>query len=99
MLRRSNSAFRSSSTTVANATRSDPIKAPHARAQRLDTRLWQNDRGECLPSRGMTQIPIGVIGRACPRCGSHHLVGVKITATADEMDPNIGCMRCNFFWD
>ena len=77
----------------------DLIMAAQARAQHLETPLWQNDRGERLPSRGTTKIPIGVLGRACPRCGSHDLVGVKITPTADDWDPNIGCMGCNSFWD
>ncbi len=49
--------------------------------------------------RGYVPLPVGVLGAACPRCGSPSLIGALITENADESDPNLLCLDCGYWRD
>ena len=49
--------------------------------------------------RAFVPLPIGVARSACLRCGSSSVVGALITETADECDPNMLCLNCNYWRD
>ena len=39
-------------------------------------------------------LPQGYKFSVCPTCGSTHLIGVMVTPSADEQDPDIMCKNC-----
>jgi hypothetical protein len=45
-----------------------------------------------------TPLPAGYKAQACPWCGGDKLMGVLIGPTADEVDPDIICLTCDFAW-
>jgi len=49
--------------------------------------------------RGLVPLPIGLKDSQCPKCQSKNISGVIIMPTADEQDPNIICLDCEYWWD
>jgi hypothetical protein len=61
--------------------------------------IWTNDPKDKRYLHNRTQLPAGLSGGACPKCGSHELTGAVVTETADEMDPDLLCCICGYWWD
>lgn len=49
--------------------------------------------------RAYAPLPLGMRGSSCLRCASDSLVGALITENADERDPNLLCVNCNYWRD
>ena len=62
-------------------------------------KLWTDYESEHNTVRGVCQLPVGIRGSSCPKCGSKELTGALITPTADEQDPNILCKDCGYWRD
>ena len=61
--------------------------------------IWTNDRNDKRYLHNRTQLPAGLSGVLCPECGSQQLTGAVVTETADEMDPDLLCCMCGYWWD
>lgn len=43
-------------------------------------------------------LPIGWCDRACPKCCYKKLVGALISESADNLDPDVLCTHCGYYF-
>lgn len=60
--------------------------------------IWTNDPKDKRALRARVPLPIGLGERHCPNCGSYQLTGAIVTDTADELDPDVLCSNCGYWW-
>ena len=69
-------------------------------SENLLNNLWtDNINHKEVNLRGIVPLPVGYGNMKCPKCNSSNIKGAIILPSADEQDPNIVCIDCQYWWD
>jgi len=60
--------------------------------------IWTDNPRDKRFLRSRVPLPIGLKESQCPNCGSYRLIGAIVTDTADELDPDVLCSKCGYWW-
>jgi len=67
--------------------------------EKKNLKIWTDEENDTRLVKRFVNLPQGLKGSKCSKCGSSNLTGAIITETADEYDPNIVCLDCGYWRD